>query len=238
MKIYVVKVSSLEEAREEELISLVNYERKERIKKLTKREDRFRSIGAGLLLRYSFMKKYRKIEDWECISIRVNSLGKPSIEGKKDFYYSLSHSGEYVGICIDDTDCGLDIQEMKESRLNIARRFFSKEEYHSLCEQSEQRKQNEMFYQMWTAKEGYVKYKGMGLSDGLDRFQVNIEKYYVKDKMTGDIGYIDFDKIDERYMLCLCSKIQVKINKDTITMLSLSQLLEGCYAECDGEKFC
>ena len=87
MKIYLIDTALLEKMEEEKLVQLIDLERKQRLEKIKRKEDRFRSIGAGLLLRYVYMQKYHVHEGWERVQIYKNSYGKPSVKGKEDFFF-------------------------------------------------------------------------------------------------------------------------------------------------------
>ncbi|NMA06597.1 MAG: 4'-phosphopantetheinyl transferase superfamily protein [Ruminococcaceae bacterium] len=97
-----------------------------------------------------------------------NNHGKPFFSGRDDLFFSLSHSGDYVGIAFSQNNVGFDIQVHRKQNYNrIAKRFFSSSEY-SFVEQ----KGEIAFFDIWSAKESYVKYIGQGLSFGLDNFSV------------------------------------------------------------------
>ncbi|MCP4021414.1 MAG: 4'-phosphopantetheinyl transferase superfamily protein [Desulfobacteraceae bacterium] len=69
-----------------------------------------------------------------------------------------------------DREIGLDIEDFKrEIDIDIADRYFSKPEsqYLKNCPGN---RQQEVFFDLWTLKESYIKAKGMGLSLGLDKF--------------------------------------------------------------------
>lgn len=181
MKIYLIDTALLEKMEEEKLVQLIDLERKQRLEKIKRKEDRFRSIGAGLLLRYVYMQKYHVHEGWERVQIYKNSYGKPSVKGKEDFFFSLTHSGSYAGICVDDCECGIDIQEMKPFKMRLAERFFDASEYEMLRNEQDYERQRELFYRIWTAKESFVKYQGTGLADGIDSFVLKWEEGCIRD---------------------------------------------------------
>lgn len=75
--------------------------------------------------------------------------------------------------------------------MDVAKRFFAKEEYELLL-QKEGEERRALFYELWTLKESYVKYKGMGLA--LPFHQFCFERDRSEWKLTG--GACRFCKID------------------------------------------
>jgi 4'-phosphopantetheinyl transferase len=71
--------------------------------------------------------------------------------------------------------------------LSVADNFFSKNESDFLNKSPEADRQN-LFFDLWTLKEAYIKAKGLGLSIGLDTFSF----------------FLDGDAIDVRFDDSLC----------------------------------
>ena len=94
-----------------------------------------------------------------------------------DIHFSLSHSGDYSACAFHTKPVGLDLQVHRECRREaIARRFFHPAEYAWL-----EKTGFEAFFQVWAAKESYVKYTGSGIAGGLDTFSVVDENGLVRD---------------------------------------------------------
>lgn len=103
--------------------------------------------------------------------------GKPYFSNSALPFFSLSHTGdiqnETVTVCaVGPTQCGVDIQEHRfrgkaqddHALLRLADRFFHPEEADFLREQ--QRSTPNLtphFFDLWAAKESFVKYTGEGL---------------------------------------------------------------------------
>ena len=174
MKIYATNTKALKTMQEaiwSEWIQLLDCTRRERIVELRQKKDRIQSMGAGLLLRYSFLKEGYAIEQWENIIIQRSTSGKPSLVQYPEFCYSLSHSGDWVICGVHSKELGADIQEMRSWKENVAKRFFAQEEYERLQGAQEEEKQN-MFYKLWTAKESYGKLTGDGIGKGISQYLV------------------------------------------------------------------
>jgi len=133
--------------------------------------DKKRSLFGEILVRFLAINKYniRNID----IKIVYNHYGKPSIENIPDFHYNISHSGNWIVCATGEFEVGIDVQEIKPIELDVAKRFFTKQEYIQLLSKNETEKLS-FFYELWTLKEAYVKALGNGLSIPLNSFSIEI----------------------------------------------------------------
>lgn len=134
----------------------------------------------------------------ESFEIIVNEWGRPFFAAGPEF--SVSHSGEYWACAFADERVGLDIQlrRMKSSAERIARRFFHPLEVKWLEENGLER-----FFDVWSAKESYVKLTGRGFQGDTAGFSVVSER--------GEFPYLDgcgfrLRSFMEEYSLCLCAR--------------------------------
>jgi len=94
--------------------------------------------------------------------------GKPCLPDVSHLHFSLSHSGAYAACAFFGLPLGLDLQRHSTCRREaVARRFFHPREYDWLEQRS-----FEPFFQVWTAKESYVKFTGIGITSGFRHFCV------------------------------------------------------------------
>src|SRR5690554_346181 len=112
-------------------------------------------------------------EDWR---FRTNRYGKPFINNKnllKDLYFNLSHTDGMIVVAVSGRDgVGVDIEySLRKADINIARRYFSADEFSSLISLPPER-QLCRFFELWTLKEAYIKGIGKGLHMPLDSFSV------------------------------------------------------------------
>jgi 4'-phosphopantetheinyl transferase len=104
----------------------------------------------------------------------AENQGKPVVASPWEGYgaFNLSHSSGLV-ICAVAAGghVGADVESLDRTITGIplARRFFSRQEVDLLCQAPEDQWQ-ELFLQIWTLKESYIKAIGHGLSMPLDRF--------------------------------------------------------------------
>ena len=185
-------------------------ERKARADRYLHREDKVRCIAADALLRRAV---------WDLLSVRdfevvQDAFGKPHLKNAENFHYNISHSGRWVVIAYADAPVGIDIQEMRMNagKEDIVRRHFTDDEREYVF-RTEGSRRAERFYQIWTAKESYLKYLGIGLRRALNSFSV------LHDGM--ELGVRMRSLCLGEYCMTLCSLKQ----SHTMQMLTLEQLL-------------
>lgn len=225
MKIYAANTKALKTMQEEiwsEWIRLLDCTRRERIVELRQKKDRIQSIGAGLLLRYSFLKEGHTIEQWENIKIQRSASGKPSFVQYPEFCYSLSHSGDWAICGVHSKELGADIQEMRPWNINVAKRFFATDEYERIMQKNDDEKQK-MFYKMWTAKESYGKLTGDGIGKGISQYLTKSDFTEITDTKCQRTARIKIYEMIPNYMLCICTK-ECDIFPDDIEIVSLEKL--------------
>ena len=134
------------------------------------------------------------------IALDRGEKGKPYFPSLPSLHFSLSHSGQY-GVCaFYRQPVGLDLQIHREcNREAIARRFFHLNEYQYLKE-----KDYIPFFDVWTAKESYVKYSGAGIAAGLRTFSV-VDGHGLRNNLDGVRLIHHFNsKLPDNYSMCLC----------------------------------
>lgn len=138
--------------------------------------DRQRYILSHALLRLVLSRYTRK--GAAQIRFSTGQHGKPAISGpgavSDDIQFSLSHSGPYALVAVGrGRAVGADVEVLKADvdALKLAQRFFAPGESALMAKRDGEARRH-LFYRFWTAKEAYLKGKGVGLSLGLDRFEV------------------------------------------------------------------
>ncbi|MCI5656926.1 MAG: 4'-phosphopantetheinyl transferase superfamily protein [Candidatus Pseudoruminococcus sp.] len=164
--------TSCEFSRYEKYLSFLPNERLEKISRFRFDKDKILSLFSGLLI-CTEASKQTGIKSNE-IQFEYNEHGKPSIKNFPEFHFSVSHSGNCVAFVSDTSPIGIDTEIISDARIEIAKRFFSENEYKYILES---KNQNNTFYEIWTKKEAYVKLIGTGLSTPLSSFDVNDEKF-------------------------------------------------------------
>lgn len=114
---------------------------------------------------YEFLKHKLNIDDAE---ISFGKHGKPYFKNLPNVYFNISHSGKLQAVALGDSEMGVDIELIRKADLRIAKRRFTANEYAYIAEQD----CDNRFFEIWTKKEAYLKYKGTGISGGLNSFDV------------------------------------------------------------------
>lgn len=93
----------------------------------------------------------------DAVQISYDEYGAPQIdvEGK---FISVSHSKGVVAVLISDTPCALDVEQCERDFGKVASRYLSD------CER-EMAERNNLFAEMWCAKEALYKYYRKGALD-------------------------------------------------------------------------
>ncbi|MBN5218043.1 MULTISPECIES: 4'-phosphopantetheinyl transferase family protein [Enterobacterales] len=165
----------------------LNSDELESYNKIKIKQDKNNYITSRKILKSALQKLYPNIsrKSWK---FTKNSYGKPIIiypELQKPLYFNISHTLDAVAVAVSQTsDVGVDIEkirnlaiisfpEMSISHLEISKNYFTKNEYKKISSLPYNDGVS-YFWRLWTLKESYMKYRGIGLSLGLDCIEVDI----------------------------------------------------------------
>ena len=144
---------------------------------------------------YDFVKNILKqkynIEEPEILR---NSHGKPFFKDLNDFHFNISHSHVLQAVAIGNCEVGVDIEKIRKADLRVVKRFTQREREYILEQDCDMR-----FFEVWTKKEAYLKYKGIGIKGGLDSFSV----FGIPEKIT--------DFTQDEYIISVCSNKEFKL---------------------------
>lgn len=177
--LYAADTGNLADPKEDPaLLSELDTERKCRIMKYLKAEDRKLCLGAGLILN-RVLPRYGASP----AEIRLGADGKPEVEG---ICFNLSHSGRIV-ICVTaEREVGCDVEQIVKAPEGVAERFFHSSEsaYVNACVGDER---DHRFFRIWTMKESYIKMTGEGMRLDFDRFEVLPDSGEIKVRRDGKL---------------------------------------------------
>lgn len=91
--------------------------------------------------------------------------------------FNISHTSGVGVVAFSECDIGVDIEKIQEPDYRIVRRFFVEPEQRYILDVESVEIQRNRFFEIWTKKEAYLKYKGYGLAGGLKNINV-LEKRY------------------------------------------------------------
>lgn len=217
------KIVNINEVKE--FLNIVSAERKVKINRFYFQKDKVHSLFAEIILKYALWEQYGLNSTY--IEFGQSKYGKPYLVNQKGLYFNLSHSGNWVLCGLGDTPIGLDVEEIKDKKMNLFNRIFTKEEHDFIFMQPlDQRIKS--FYKIWTLKESYVKYIGKGLNIPFDSFlfQFNEDgiQFYLKGERDCSLVFTT-GQLDGRHVISLCVKSQWndRINSQ-VKILTLEQL--------------
>jgi len=111
------------------------------------------------------------------INFTHSDRGKPYLTddcNPLNLQFNLSHSENMAIVGISrDRPIGVDVETVRpmENSLQLAKRFFCSSEY-DLLTQAIPEERDKLFFQLWTAKEAYLKATGEGISGGLNQVEI------------------------------------------------------------------
>ena len=195
-KVYIARTDELnDDIMFGRLYNAASRRRREKTDKLLFRKDKMLSLAAEALLRKALADI--GITHFE---LEYGRNGKPYIRDK-NIFFNLSHSEDTVMCAVSEREIGADTEKITDIDLEVAKRFFHREEYAMLLEQRTDEEKRDMFFRLWTLKESFVKAVGIGMALSPDSFSIAIEddkisvrqnisrgKYYFKEYSLGD-GY-------------------------------------------------
>ena len=175
-------------------ISQVNYvilspEREKKLAALKNEKARLLSLAAE--------KAYNEVCTELCgriVPYHYAPSGKPE---NGEFFFSLSHSGEYALCAAKKSPVGADIQIMRRADIRLAKRFFSQDEFEYI---KNGKNKEEAFFEIWTMKEAYVKAKGGSIGEDFKKFSVFSLKGW-------ELRLLE---LIQGYKLCVCTKLPDK----------------------------
>lgn len=172
-EIYFIELDeSIEFSKYEPLLRLLSPEKKERILRFHFEIDRKLGVVSDLLVRY-LACRYLEVDNSELI-FETNEYGKPFLLGKPNFHYNVTHTRNAIAVAVSNSLVGVDVEKIREYENGIVKRFFDYKEQEYIEKNPESANRN--FYEIWTKKESYIKWKGKGLLIPLNSFDVLDEK--------------------------------------------------------------
>ena len=177
----------------------VSDERRAKTERFRFESDRRLSLGAGVLLRHALSEAGVDPD----LPIIYGERGKPYLCGCT-VHFNLSHSGTKVICAVSDGEVGCDIEKVGRSSLNVARRFFTPEEYGRILGCGSDAEKDILFCRYWVMKESLMKLTGLGLALSPSDFFVDIDRS-VTELSGKTYRYTEFDEIDG-YRVAVCTE--------------------------------
>ncbi|MBQ3552603.1 MAG: 4'-phosphopantetheinyl transferase superfamily protein [Clostridia bacterium] len=170
---------------------LLTHERRAQMERCIRQKDRAACLAGGVLMRAVLGKNYHE-------HLYFGKHGKPEL--KNGPFFNLSHSGDYVALCVSSAKIGVDIEKIGKTPKKVATRYFTEAENAWLLGRGEAA----AFYKIWTAKESVMKATGLGFTLHPASFEVLpiIDGEHI---INGKAWFLSFLKIDG-HQVCICSE--------------------------------
>lgn len=174
--IYSYDIRQSNPALERAAFQVLNIKKRKRIKKYVQNKDKLLSIYGNSLLRYSLSSQGNVLSNKKILE---NEYGKPYLSDDSIFF-NISHSGTKVICATSIKPIGIDIQKKRNQYSSIISFFHKKEK--ELLQAASHSQNSDLFFKIWTYKESYIKYLGVGLSKPLNSFYVDFSKKQIVDQ--------------------------------------------------------
>ncbi len=162
MKLYRIHITHMDDPlQSQRLLELVSPERREKVIRYRMPDDRKRGLGAGIIIRRILQENGLTESD-----LRYSENEKPVAD---HVFFNVSHAGDYVVGVSSDCEVGCDIEKIRKSPMEIARRYFQMAESAYIQAANDRDK---AFFTLWTLKESYMKMTGKGMGLPLDSFEI------------------------------------------------------------------
>lgn len=182
MKWYKYDIRDMSENEYDKWFSLMNEDKKQKVSRFRFDDDKKRS-AIGEMLAKKAVEEFcgMSVED---VILRAGENGKPYAENA-GVHFNISHSGNLVVCAVNDKPVGIDVEQIRNIELKVAKRVYTHDElfylfgFHPADEDFCMVPDEKMllrFFELWTAKEAYLKYTGEGIASELKTLAVNSEK--------------------------------------------------------------
>ncbi len=142
-----------------------------------------------------------------------NEYGKPFLKSSVNWFFNKSHTKNVIVVAVSDNDIGVDVEFIRSARMNVANRYFSADEIELLENASSPESRNQLFYQLWTLKEAYLKFLGTGISYGLSCFTITKQDngmFSVHDD-KGPSCHLELFTLPDLLQVAVCSSVVQKM---------------------------
>lgn len=204
---YILSIKNISERELEKFIDMVPYERKHKAERYAFFEDKKRCIMGYCLVKYALNKEY---------GLKGNLLwtyekyGKPRLSDISDIHFNISHSGDWIAVCVGTIPMGVDIEKVRDN-IHIVNKVFSQTEVETINSMTNGNA-IDYFIKQWTIKEAYTKYLGKGINKDFSEIYAssmnmgirNSLIIFDKNLLVG-IGGVQ-EKIKDRYWLTVVSR--------------------------------
>ena len=162
-----IVIGKLPERYEDELAEKLASLSRQRAEELQNRKNRkeFAVAVYASAAVFDFAAAYLNT-DRDALIIEKSERGKPCFRGIDRLFFSISHSFPYYAVAFSERSIGVDIEKIRNYGAGIPERMFTENEKRYAGTDPGR------FFEIWTKKEAYSKYTGMGVFSGFRSFDV------------------------------------------------------------------
>lgn len=186
---YISDVRNFSQEEYEAAYRQMDESKRHRVERMRQRKDRLRSVAGDSLAR-SVLARELKCTPAE-ILFTYDKNGKPGVKGNP-LFFSLSHSEDLVVLAVSKTPIGVDIEQIRDISPRLARKYFTPDEKEYLFGHAPKDvdwdrvmtpPERLRFFEIWTAKEAYLKCMGKDLSllRSFSTLEMQFERHLLKE---------------------------------------------------------
>lgn len=156
------------EEKEKKMLDLVSKERQIKVKSLRFPEDKNLSLYAEILIMKEIAEQLNK--DFKKIKIQNRKNIRPFCNECTDanWDFNISHTRNAILFGFSKTSkIGVDIEKNENPPYQVMPLVFHPSEIKYICESTNKKTKSLRFFKIWTRKEAYSKYTGLGLYENL-----------------------------------------------------------------------
>lgn len=201
-KVYVCKLPPFPHTLPEEMYHCLDECVKSKVGRYMRVEDKMRTLLAHALTKMMLSKVTHREP---ChLKFTVNQYGKYGLSGNQK-HFNISHAGKLIVCAIDEHPVGIDIEKREEREYRLFRDIWSDEQ-----EAQYPLEDRFSFHQVWTAKESYTKYEGIGLQADLKNITV-LKDGSILDHGRPSSAAVRHLDVHSDYACAVCSETQIEI---------------------------
>ena len=208
---------------------ILSKEKADKIERFHFEKDKIRGIVGEALVRYLLIEKYNINKS--DIKFGYSEKGKPYLVSSDcGIYFNISHAGSWVVCGIGDSKVGIDIELIKDKEIRFANYVLATQEYNNWLSLPDNEKRD-YFYQLWTIKESYSKYLGIGLAlQFTDVLVDSLGNDYYSINNEGDCALFS-QKFNEDYYLSICANKDKKEDIiSQVTYVNINDIIKTLFS--------
>ena len=185
LKLYSLRIPKIDGDSLKKYMSLVSKQRQDKVNRQKNEAKRHQALFAAVMLR-AILCENLKLKNSE-LQFGISSYGKPYLLNENLLHFSISHTEGLVSVAVSDKNVGVDCEKIRAINKKLCERYFTDQEAEYV--NSSDSDYEARFFEIWTMKEAFGKYKGDGF---LKIASVSVLSDDIKGKFSvyNDGGYV------------------------------------------------